>query len=96
MKRLIKTANRNYLIDSIITKSGIIIGLSVRSVNNKPWYQIYQDPDGINISSLYDGNDINIALRKYKDVILAFKGINELDKFISKEADIKNRVEELF
>ena len=90
MKRLIrknriKTAALKYTydLDSFVLDSGDTIALSCRIVNNKPWFQVYQE--GLyNTSSYYDGNDYERASRMYADLMSAFIGIFAVENFIKK------------
>lgn len=80
--------------DSFVLNSGDIIGFGCRIVNNKPWYQVYQE--GIfNVSSYYDGPDYDKALRTYKDLMTAFNGVNSTEYFSKSESKIKDIIESL-
>ena len=81
--------------DSFVLNSGDIIGFGCRIVNNKPWYQVYQE--GIfNVSSYYDGPDYDKALRTYKDLMTAFNGVNSTEYFSKSESKIKDIIESSF
>ena len=102
MKRLIrknriKTAALKYTydLDSFVLDSGDTIALSCRIVNNKPWFQVYQE--GLyNTSSYYDGNDYERASRMYADLMSAFIGIFAVENFIKKvNVQIKSDMDKL-
>lgn len=102
MKRLIrknriKTAALKYTydLDSFVLDSGDTIALSCKIVNNKPWFQVYQE--GLyNTSSYYDGNDYERASRMYADLMSAFIGIFAVENFIKKvNVQIKSDMDKL-
>lgn len=80
--------------DSFMLGSGDIIAIGCRLVNNKPWYQVYQE--GLyNTSSYYDGADYDRALQMYKDLLTAFQGVGKTENFTGSEAKIKQSIESL-
>ena len=80
-KRLMsKTASFYYNVDSEMLNSGDVIGISSRSVNNKPWFQVYLDY-GSSISSFYDGDSSEKAYQFYIELLLAFKGVKKAEQF---------------
>lgn len=94
-KKMVKTANyisNNF--DYFILASGDMIAIGCRLVNNKPWYQVYQEGQYCT-SSYYDGNDYDKALRIYKDLLLAFKGVDCSEKFSKSENKIKSQIDNL-
>ena len=93
--KLIKTsASISNDFDSFSLQSGDIIAFGCRLVNNKPWYQVYQE--GLyNTSSYYDGPNYDKALRIYKDLMTAFNGIDTTENFVCSESKIKNTIESL-
>ncbi len=105
MKRLIrknkreKCASGNTIkytcdLDSFNLDSGDIIALSCRVVNNKPWFQVYQE--GLyNTSSYYDGDNYDRASQMYSDLLSAFKGITTAETFSKKNIQIKSEIEKL-
>ena len=90
MKRLIKknrvkTAALKYTydLDSFVLESGDVIAFACRVVNNKPWFQVYQE--GLyNTSSYYDGDDYERASRMYSDLMSAFMGITAVENLTKK------------
>ena len=101
MKRLIrknkfiKTANyisTNF--DYFVLDSGDIIAIGCRLVNNKPWYQVYQEGQ-YNTSSYYDGDNYDKAVRVYKDLLTAFKGVSRSESFLRSEVKIKEQINDL-
>lgn len=69
-----------YCVDSIATKSGDIIYFYVDIVNNDLWYRIIQESQ-FSSSSYYDGNDLDRAVELYKEILLAFKGLQKAENF---------------
>ena len=101
MKRLIKkktiTKVANYIstnFDYFVLDSGDIIAIGCRLVNNKPWYQVYQEGQ-YSTSSYYDGDNYEKALRVYKDLLLAFKGVSNSENFLNSETKIKEQIDNL-
>ena len=93
-KRLITASTISNDFDSFVLKSGDIIGFGCRIVNNKPWFQVYQE--GLyNISSYYDGPDYNTALRTYKDLMTTFNGVNSTEGFSNSESKVKDAIDSL-
>lgn len=94
-RRKVKTAN--YIsndFDSFFLDSGDMIAIGNRLVNNKPWYQVYQE--GLyNTSSYYDGPDYDRASQIYKDLLTAFKGVKNTEKYVGLEVKIKKDIESL-
>lgn len=81
-------------IDSFDLDSGDIIALSCRVVNNKPWFQVYQE--GLyNTSSYYDGDDYDRAAQMYADLLSAFKGVTRVEAFTKKNNQVKSEIEKL-
>lgn len=72
--------------------SGDVIGLSVRVVNWKPWYQVYLDY-GMGTSSFYDGPELNRAFSIYRDILLAFKGVKAAEEFTRQIPKYQKRLE---
>lgn len=101
MKRLIRKSNTtktaSYMgsdFDSFVLDSGDMIAIGTRLINNKPWYQVYQE--GLyHTSSYYDGPDYEKASQVYKDLLTAFKGIKNTEKYVKSEAKIKDDIESL-
>jgi hypothetical protein len=80
--------------DSFVLGSGDIIAIGARLVNNKPWYQVYQE--GLyNTSSYYDGANYDRALQMYKDLLTAFKGVGKTENFTGSEAKIRESIDSL-
>lgn len=77
----IKTASAMMDFHSEILNSGDAIGIAVRTVNWKPWYQVYIEY-GSGASSFYDGPDSNKAFSMYRDLLLAFKGVKAAEFFV--------------
>lgn len=100
MKRLVRkriTKTANYIstnFDYFILESGDMIAIGCRMVNNKPWYQVYQEGEYCT-SSYYDGDDYNRALRMYKDLLLAFKGVDSTEKFSKSQSKIQQEIDNL-
>lgn len=94
-KQLTKTASAigtNF--DFFVLKSGDIIGIGSRVVNNKPWYQVYQEGT-YSTSSFYDGPDYDTAMRMYKDLLTAFQGISSSEQFGKSETKIKEQIDNM-
>ncbi|MNC18222.1 hypothetical protein D3C81_500680 [compost metagenome] len=90
-----KTSSSSMVLNSSILKSGDVIGISVRVVNWKPWFQVYLEYEAGASSSFYDGPDADRAFKMYADVLLAFKGVFEAEKF-NKELDVyKTKIEKM-
>lgn len=101
MKRLVRKNNMikkaNYIstnFDYFILGSGDVIAIGCRLVNNKPWYQVYQEGQYCT-SSYYDGSDYEKAVRVYKDLLLAFKGVSKSEGFLKSEPKIKQQIDNL-
>ena len=80
MKRLVKKASSMYL-SSFILKSGDVIGIGARMINWRPWYQVFHEYEAGASSSYYDGPDYEKAFQMYLDLLVAFKGVSEAEKF---------------
>lgn len=94
-KQLCKTAGMvgtNF--DYFVLQSGDVIGVGCRVVNNKPWYQVYQE-GAYCTSSFYDGDNYETAIRMYKDLLTAFQGISYSEKFDKSETKIKQQVDQM-
>lgn len=89
-----KTASSSTYFDFFTLDSGDIIALGCRLVNNKPWYQVYQESD-YTTSSFYDGPEYEKALRMYKDLLTAFKGVKSNEQFSKSETVIKKQIDSL-
>ena len=95
VKRLVKTALLKDLF-SFVTKSGDMVVLSCRIVNNKPWFNLYIEYEYTSYC-FYDGDDYEYALSFYRDLMLALKGVNFVEKFnksLYKNNDIKNLLDD--
>jgi hypothetical protein len=79
--KMSKTASTHMHISSFILKSGDVIGISARTVNWKPWYQVFLEYDQGAASSFYDGPDQSKAFQYYMDLLTAFKGVSEAEAF---------------
>lgn len=93
--KFIKTASyisNNF--DYFVLDSGDLIAIGCRLVNNKPWYQVYQEGQ-YSTSSYYDGNDYDKAVRIYKDLLTAFKGVSRSESFLRSEVKIKEQIDNL-
>lgn len=75
-----KTASTMMDLDSEMLNSGDVIGITVRVVNWKPWYQVYIEY-GSGTSSFFDGPESDKAFSIYKDLLLAFKGVKVAESF---------------
>lgn len=101
MKRLIRKKQRSTIafrsivdLDCFYLDSGDVIGIASRTVNNKPWFQVYQE--GLyNISSFYDGPDYESALRMYKDLSTSFKGVGFTENLSKSLPQVKSEIEEM-
>ncbi len=88
------TASMSNDFDSFVLPSGDVVAFGCRLVNNKPWYQIYQE--GLyNTSSYYDGPDYDKATRMYKDLMTAFNGIDSTEDFVVNETEVKDTIQSL-
>ena len=92
MKRLIRKnklnkkaslfSNFDGTLDSFSLPSGDTISINYRMINNNtlPMFQVCQE--GLyNVASFYDGSDYDKAERIYKDLLMAFNGIKQVEKF---------------
>lgn len=92
MKRLIRKnkfnkkaslfSNFDGTLDSFCLPSGDVISINYRMINNNtlPMFQVCQE--GLyNTSSFYDGSDYDKAERMYKDLLMAFNGVKEVEQF---------------
>ena len=94
-KQLSKTAGMVGMnFDFFVLKSGDVIGIGSRVVNNKPWYQVYQEGEYCT-SSFYDGDDYDKAMRVYKDLLTAFKGVGSSEQFGRSEVKIKEQIDKM-
>lgn len=91
-KKINKTASAILDLDNQILNSGDVIGISVRTVNWNPWYQVYLDY-GNGVSSFYDGPDAEKAFRMYKDLLTAFKGVRAAEDFNKNIPKYKKQME---
>ena len=94
LKILTKTASNNYIenFDNFILNSGDVISFDCRLVNNKPWFCISQEGPYC-ISSYYDGPDYEVAKQMYKDLLTAFKGISNTERFLKFEPKINRSID---
>ena len=90
---MIKTSSYLMDLDSSILKSGDVVGISVRIVNWKPWFQVYLEYDVGTSSSFYDGPDMDKAFRMYMDVLMALKGVTETERFKKQIPFFKAQIE---
>lgn len=90
---MVKTSSYEMDLDNCILKSGDVIGISVRIVNWEPWFQVYLEYDAGASSSFYDGPDMDKAFRMYMDVLIAFKGVSETERFKKQIPFYKNQIE---
>lgn len=79
--------------DHFCLDSGDVISIGFRIVNNKPWYQVIHESEYVT-SSYYDGSDYDKALRIYKDLLLAFKGVSKTEYFLNSETKIRNQIKD--
>ena len=92
MKRLIRKnklnkkaslfSNFDGTLDSFSLPSGDTISINYRIINNNtlPMFQVCQE--GLyNVASFYDGSDYDKAERMYKDLLMAFNGVKEVEQF---------------
>jgi hypothetical protein len=79
-------------LSSLILGSGDVIGISARNVNWEPWYQVYLEYDAGASSSFYDGPDEKRAYQMYCDLLTAFRGVSEAEKFMKNINYYKNLV----
>lgn len=94
-KRINKTASVSFVdFDCFYLNSGAVIGFGSRIVNNKPWFQVYQE-DTYATSSFYDGPDYEKAMRTYQDLLTAFKGISRSENFSNRMPKIKSEIEQM-
>lgn len=87
-----KTASGSMELSNEVLNSGDVIGISVRTVNWKPWYQVYIEYDS-GSSSFYDGPDSNRAFHMYKDLLLAFKGVRAAEEFVRQMPKFEKQLE---
>lgn len=90
-----KTASASLTLESSNLKSGDVIGISARVVNWKPWFQVFLEYEAGASSSFYDGPDIDRAFKMYGDVLLAFKGIGEAEKFRKSRGKYEDQIGKL-
>jgi hypothetical protein len=83
-------------VHNIILKSGDVVGISVRTVNWKPWFQVYLEYGAGEASSFYDGPDKDKAFRMYMDILTAFKGVSEAEKFKKSIPQYDDMIEKSF
>lgn len=93
--RLSKTASASLTLESSILKSGDVIGISARVVNWKPWFQVFLEYDAGASSSFYDGPDMDRAFKMYSDVLLAFKGVGEAERFRKAKGKYEDQIGKL-
>lgn len=93
--RLNKTASPSIYLESSVLKSGDVIGISARVVNWKPWFQVYLQYDAGAYSSFYDGPDMERAFSMYSDVLLAFKGVHEAERFRKSRGKYEDKIGQL-
>lgn len=79
-KKINKTAGNMMNLEDEMLPSGDIIGIAVRTVNWQPWFQVYLEY-GQGSSSFYDGPDVSRAFSMYRDLLLAFKGVQAAENF---------------
>ncbi|AEO93280.1 gp9 [Bacillus phage G] len=90
--KLSKVAAAMYDIETEILNSGDAIGISARTVNWKPWFQVYIEY-GTGTSSFYDGPDADRAFGVYKDLLLAFKGVKAAENFAKNISKYEKQLE---
>ena len=78
--------NSSVVLDSIALKSGDLITLECKLLNNKPWYNIYQE-SMFNKSSFYDGNDFDRCMELYAELNLAFKGLKRSEEIMKRKGE---------
>lgn len=89
--RMTKTASYSMTLDSMSLTSGDLIELTLRYVNNKPWYQIRHEHDWES-SSFYDGPDSKRAFQLYSDLLCSFKNISSAEKFVKSIPNLIERI----
>lgn len=95
-KSLYRTAGSHMYLSSFILKSGDVIGISARMVNWKPWYQVFLEYDVATSSSFYDGPDEEKAFQYYMDLLTAFKGVSEAEKFKKQIPEYQHKMKWLY
>ncbi len=90
-----KLANSEHIVlDSITLKSGDLITLECKLLNNKPWYNIYQE-SRFNKSSFYDGDNFDRCMELYSELNLAFKGLKRYEEVSKRKKEFLNKTNRL-
>ena len=90
-----KIANsESIVLDSITLKSGDLITLECKLLNNKPWYNIFQE-SMFNKSSFYDGNNFDRCMDIYAELNLAFKGLKKYEEISKRKSEFLKKAEAL-
>lgn len=90
-----KIANsESIVLDSMALNSGDLITLECKLLNNKPWYNIYQESQ-FNKSSFYDGNDFDRCMELYSELTLAFKGLKRYEEVSKRKSEFLKKTNAL-
>lgn len=95
MAKLIKKASSLFLIlNSFTTKSGDMISLRSRILNNKAWYSVILESQ-YNDSSYYDGENFDDAFELYIDFINGFKGFRKAEEIRKLKTNFLVKIQKL-
>lgn len=93
-KEITKIASFTMVFDNIKLKSGDLISLEGRIVNNKPWYRVLHDFD-FSASSYYDGDDFERAFSMYSECVLAFQGVAKAEELKKRKDFFEKRIQQM-